>query len=81
MLHFQNYKPDRYKTYPHGFIGLKAIHVVGSPKTPGRKKLEQVNFDWCLHKNNIVWSQTKTVQRHKWTCEWEGLILYQSKEI
>lgn len=60
------------KTYPHGFIGLKAIHVVGSPKTPWRKELEQVNFDWCLHKNDIVGSQTKTVQKHKWACEWKG---------
>lgn len=25
---------NKCKTYPHGFVGLKAIHVVGSPKTP-----------------------------------------------
>ena len=56
---------NKCKTYPHGFIGLKTIHVVGSPKTPWRKKLEQINFYWCLHKNNIVGSQTKTVQKQK----------------
>lgn len=65
---------NKYKTYPHGFIGLKAVHVVCAPKTPWGKELEQVNFDWCFHKNNIVGSQTKTVQRHKRTCEWKGLI-------
>jgi hypothetical protein len=60
------------QTYPHAFIGLETVHVVGSPKTPRRKKLEKVNFDWSLHKNDIVGSQTKTVQKHKWACEWES---------
>jgi len=25
---------NKCKTYPHGFIGFKTIHVIGSPKTP-----------------------------------------------
>lgn len=72
---------NKFKTYPHGFIGLKTIHVVGSPKTPWGKELEQVNFDWCLHKNNVVGSQTKTVQKHKWTCKWGGLILKPQRNV
>lgn len=48
------------QTYPHGFIGLKTVHVVGSPKTPWGKELEQVDFDWCLHKNDVIGGQTKT---------------------
>lgn len=72
---------NKCKTYAHGFIGLKTIHVVGSPKTPRRKELEQVNFYWCLHKNNVVGSQTKTVQKHKWTCKWEGLILKPRRNV
>ena len=68
-------------TYPHGFVGLKAIHVVGAPKSPGRKELEQVNFDWCLHKNNVVGSQTKTVQKHKWACKWNGRVLKPQRNV
>lgn len=60
------------QTYPHAFIGLKTIHVVGSPKTPWREELEKINFDWSLHKNDIVGSQTKTVQKDKGVCKWAG---------
>lgn len=48
-------------TYPHGLVGLKAVHVVGSPKAPGGEELEEVDFHWCLHKHNVVWGQPKAV--------------------
>lgn len=72
---------NKCKTYSHGFIGLKTIHVVGSPKTPWREELEQVNFDWRLHKNNVVGSQAKTVQKHKWTCEWDRHVLKPQRNV
>lgn len=47
--------------HPHGLVGLEAVHVVGSPKTPGGEELEEVDFHWGLHKHNVVWGQPKAV--------------------
>lgn len=47
--------------YPHGLVGLEAVHVVGSPKAPGGEELEEVDFHRCLHKHDVVGGQPKAV--------------------
>jgi len=50
--------------YPHGLVGLKAVHVVGSPEAPGGEELEEVDLHRGFDKYNVVWGQAKTVGTH-----------------
>lgn len=49
--------------YPHGFVGLEAVHVVGSPKAPGGEELEEVDFHRRFDKHYVVRGQPKAVRK------------------
>lgn len=50
--------------YPHGLVGLEAVHVVGSPQAPGGEELEQVDFHRGFNKHNVVRGQSEAVRKH-----------------
>lgn len=52
-------------TYPHGLVGLKAVHVVGSPEAPGGEELEEVDLHRGFNKYDVIWGQAKAVGTHR----------------
>lgn len=50
--------------YPHGLVGLEAVHVVGSPQAPGGEELEQVDFHRGFNKHDVVRGQSEAVWKH-----------------
>lgn len=48
-------------TYPHGLVGLKAVHVIGSPEAPGGEELEEVDLHRGFNKYDVIWGQAKAV--------------------
>lgn len=56
--------PWSHWTCPHGLVGLKAVHVVGSPEAPGGEELEEVDLHRGFDKYDVVWGQAKAVGTH-----------------
>lgn len=54
----------RLDTYPHGFVGLEAVHVVGSPKAPGGEELEEVDLHRRFNEHDEVRGQPEAVWKH-----------------